>query len=53
MYAEIWKSPRDGFWYWHICAANHQIVSQSEGYVSKQGALHGLRLFFNGPCYDK
>ena len=53
MYAEIWKSTRDDRWYWHIRAGNHEIVSQSEGYVTKAGALHGLRLVFSGPCYDR
>jgi uncharacterized protein YegP (UPF0339 family) len=53
VYAEIWKSPRNHQWYWHIRAANHEIVSQSEGYMTKAGAIHGLRLIFSGPVYDR
>ena len=26
-------------WFWHLKAANGEIVCQSEGYVSKQNAL--------------
>jgi uncharacterized protein YegP (UPF0339 family) len=53
MYAEIWKSPFDGLWYWHVRGRNHEIVTQSEGYTTKASALHGLRLIFNGPVYDR
>jgi uncharacterized protein YegP (UPF0339 family) len=53
MYAEIWKSPFDGLWYWHVRGRNHEIVTQSEGYTTRAGALHGLRLIFSGPLYDR
>jgi uncharacterized protein YegP (UPF0339 family) len=53
MYAEIWKSALNGLWYWHIRSGNHEIVSQSEGYTTKTAALHGLRLIFDGPAYDR
>lgn len=52
MYAQIWKSPKNGLWYWHVRSANHEIISQSQGYHSKEAAIHGLRLTFAGPCYD-
>jgi uncharacterized protein YegP (UPF0339 family) len=53
MYAEIWQSPRDGLWYWHIRGANHEIVTHSEGYTLKAAALHALRLVFRGPIRDR
>lgn len=53
MYAEIWLSPHNLHWYWHIKAANHEIVSQSQGYTTKAAALHGLRLVFSGNIYDR
>lgn len=30
-----------GLWFWHLKAANGEILAHSEGYVSKQGAEHG------------
>jgi hypothetical protein len=54
-YAEIWQSTRDHLWYWHICAnGNHEpLARSSEGYTIKPDALYGLRLFYNGPVYDR
>ena len=41
---EIWR--RDtGDWRWHLKAANGEIVAQGEGYVTKAGALRGVRAF--------
>ena len=53
MYAEIWKSSHNGHWYWHVRAANHEIVTQSQGYTTKAAALHGLSLIFTGPTYER
>lgn len=54
MYFQVWQ--RGAAWYWHLRAANHEIVAQSEGYNSKQGALHAIGLVkgTNGgtPTYD-
>jgi len=33
---------KDGQFYFHLEAANHEIVLQSEGYVTKTGALNGI-----------
>jgi len=33
---------RNGQFYWNLKAPNGEIVAQSEGYVSKQGALNGI-----------
>ncbi len=33
---------QDGQYYFHLEAANHEIVLQSEGYVSEAGALNGI-----------
>jgi hypothetical protein len=32
----------DGEFYWHLEAANHEIVLQSEGYVTEAGARNGI-----------
>lgn len=32
----------DNLWYWHLQANNNEIIAQSEGYESKQGALKGI-----------
>lgn len=32
----------DEKWYWHLKAANGEIVGQSEGYESKGGAEHAI-----------
>lgn len=34
---------RDGEWYWRLRAANGEPVASGEGYVSKAGALEGIR----------
>lgn len=33
---------RDGQYYFRLKAANSEIIGNSEGYVSKQGALNGI-----------
>ena len=32
----------DGQWYFHLQAANGEVVSQSEGYDSRDGAIEGI-----------
>lgn len=39
---EVWESIEDGNFYFHLKAANGEIIAQSEGYVSKQMALKGI-----------
>lgn len=52
----VFQSVRDNNWYWHLKASNGQIVAVAgEGYVSKQGCLHGISLVkssYNAPVYD-
>jgi uncharacterized protein YegP (UPF0339 family) len=33
---------KDGKWYFHLKAANGEVVSQSEGYESREGAAKGI-----------
>jgi hypothetical protein len=33
---------RDGQFYWHLKAANGEIVANGQGYASKQGAKDGV-----------
>jgi uncharacterized protein YegP (UPF0339 family) len=56
MYYQIGQSHLDNLWYWHLKAANHEIIAQGEGYVSKAGALHAVSLVkasYNAPVYDR
>jgi uncharacterized protein YegP (UPF0339 family) len=55
MYFQVWQSKANSQWYWHLRAANHEIVVQSEGYISKQSALHAIGLVkssSNATVYD-
>ena len=38
---ELWQI-RAGSWYWHLKAANGEIIAQSEGYETEQGARKGI-----------
>jgi uncharacterized protein len=54
MYFQIW--PSGGLWYWHLKAANHEIIAQGEGYTNKAAALHAISLVkqsYNAPVYDQ
>lgn len=56
MYYQVGQSPRDYLWYWHLKAANNEIIAQGEGYTSKAGALHAVTLVkssYNAPVYDR
>lgn len=33
---------KNGDWYWHLKAGNGEIIAVSEGYSSKQMAIHGI-----------
>ena len=55
MYFQVWQSSRDWKWYWHLKAANHEIIAQGEGYSTKAGALHVIALVkasANAPIYE-
>lgn len=41
-YWEKWQSARDGLWYWHLRAGNHEIVAHGEGYTTEQGCDRGI-----------
>lgn len=39
---EIWKSKKDGQWYFHLKAPNGEIIAHSEGYTTKDNCLNGI-----------
>ncbi|HEY5779860.1 MAG TPA: YegP family protein [Terrimicrobiaceae bacterium] len=41
---QIWKSNRDGEWYWHFKAKNGELVASGEGYKNKSDCLHAIDL---------
>jgi uncharacterized protein YegP (UPF0339 family) len=48
MYFILYKDNR-GEWRWTFRSSNHEaICASSEGYTSKQGALHGIALVKQG-----
>ena len=55
MYYQVWQSSSDYLWYWHLKAANNEIIANGEGYTSKAGALHAISLVkqsYNAPVYE-
>ncbi|MGO9462673.1 MAG: YegP family protein [Isosphaeraceae bacterium] len=34
-------------WYWHLKAANHEIVAQGQGYSTKEACLKGIEAVRN------
>lgn len=41
-YYHLFKG-KDGQYYWNLKAANHKVIASSEGYKTKQMALHGIK----------
>lgn len=39
---EVWKSPKNDEYYFHLTAANGEIILQSEGYTARHNALKGI-----------
>lgn len=39
---ELFQSQKDNQYYWHLRAANNEIILQSEGYTTKQAAENGI-----------
>ncbi len=39
----VFRSPVSSEWYWNLRARNGEIIAQSEGYKTRQGALKGIR----------
>ena len=52
---EIWQSPENSQWYWHLKAANDEIVASGEGYRNEKDCLHAIGLVMdtnrNTPVY--
>ena len=44
MYFEIWQNAQNKNWYWHLKAANNQIIAHGEGYQNKTDCLHAIEL---------
>jgi len=41
---EMWKSKKDGNWYWHLKASNGERVAYGEGYLRKTDCLTAINL---------
>lgn len=41
-YFNLFKSDKNGEYYFNLKAGNHEIILQSEGYTSKSGAENGI-----------
>lgn len=53
MYFILYKDNK-GEWRWTFRAANHEAICvSSEGYTSKQGAVHGIALVKTGAASAK
>lgn len=44
MYFQIWQSTSNRNWYWHLKAANHEIIATGEGYQRKDDCLKVIGL---------
>lgn len=44
---EIWKSEKNGQWYWHFKAANGENIASGQGYQDRRGALNAISLLQN------
>ena len=40
---QIWRSDTDGLWYWHLRAANGEVICASQGYQDLASARKGIR----------
>lgn len=50
---EIFKSVRDRNFYFRVKARNNEIIAQSEGYLTKQGARTGIRSLIKNLLFSK
>lgn len=39
---EYWQSVKDKKWYFHLRAANNQVICSSQGYTTKKACLNGI-----------
>ena len=44
MYYRYWQSTQNGHWYWHLRAANHEVIAHGEGYVNEADCLRAIGL---------
>lgn len=49
----LFKSSKNNQFYWHLKAANGEIILQSEGYTTKQGAENGIDSVRRNAPYDE
>lgn len=47
MRIEVWQGENDQ-WYWHIRSRNGKVVSDSEGFTSKQHAIRAAKACVRG-----
>ena len=55
MYYTVFQGT-DGYWYWNLRSANHEIIANGEGYVHKQSAYNAIALVKqsqNAPVYER
>lgn len=43
MYFQIFQGV-NGQWYWHLRAANHEIIAYGEGYINREDCVHAVNL---------
>ena len=39
---EYWQSTKNEKWYFHLKAANNQVICVSQGYTTKKACLNGI-----------
>jgi uncharacterized protein YegP (UPF0339 family) len=44
---DIWQSPKDGLWYFHLVSPNNEIIAQSQGYTTKENCISGINAIKN------
>lgn len=50
---QIFKSPKNSQYYWRLRAKNGEIILQSEGYKTKQGAKNGIESVRKNAPFDE
>lgn len=56
MYYEMWQNQQNKNWYWHLKAANHQILASGEGYQNKADCAYAIGLVkssYSAPVYER
>lgn len=44
----IWKSKKDCKWYWHLKAANGEVIAHGQGYKYKRDAQNCVNMLHSG-----